>query len=83
MMRRYNLNVIVFQETKKESLPIKLIRVGVGKELSDWCAIPFVVLVGGLLVAWNLVEVQKVDFFVGNFFVSIHLMVWIVLRASN
>lgn len=59
---------------KKEALPSQWVRNATGWELLEWCAILTTRAAGGILVAWNPLEVGKVDEIVGNFSISICLV---------
>lgn len=45
-----------------------------GSKLSDWCTLPAIGTLGGILIVWDLMEVQKMDEIMGNYSVSIKLM---------
>lgn len=45
----------------------------VGKTLTGWCALPASGTSGGILIAWDPMEVNKMDEIVGNLSISIKL----------
>lgn len=68
---KFNPTILILQETKKECMCSRLVKSVVGNKLIGWCALPTCGISGGILIAWDLTEVTKLDEIVGNFSVSI------------
>lgn len=71
---RCNPLLLLLQETDKEVMSVKLVKSSIGPKLSEWCALPVNGTSGGILFTWDLVEVKKVDEWMGNFLVTIKLV---------
>lgn len=69
--RKYKLDLLVLQETKKEKISPWLMRSTVGRDLSSWCEIPSCGAAGGMLLVWDPLVVSKFDELVGYFSISI------------
>lgn len=68
-----NPNVVVIQETKKEELSGRLVRWILGPDLVEWCVVPMVGIVGGILCAWNPSSVSHSDKWIGSYSISVSL----------
>lgn len=55
-------DIVVLQETKKESISNRLVKWSVDRDLSKWCAIPTVGTAGGVLCAWNPKSLETSQF---------------------
>lgn len=58
---KYNPNMVILQETKKERIVPQLIQSAGGGDLLSWIDIPIIGAAGVLLLAWNPSVVRKVD----------------------
>lgn len=67
------LDIVLFQETKKEVVGDQFVRSSVGASLSEWCALPAIGTSGGIFLAWNPNVVRKKDFRLGC---SLFLFFW-------
>lgn len=66
-------DVVILHESKKEVVICCLVRWTLGMSLSEWTGIPSVGAVGGILLAWNPLSVDKVDEFIGQYSISFGL----------
>lgn len=71
---KYNSIVTMLQETKKDTMLQKLVKSSMGPKFSEWCVFPTIGTSGGILIAWDPLEVRKVDEIMGNFSLSIRLI---------
>lgn len=66
--------ILVLQETKKEVMNGHLVKSSMGLKLSEWCPLPAVSTLGGILIAWDPIEIRKVDELMGSYSVSIKVV---------
>lgn len=71
---KYDPTILILQETKKEDMNVHLVKSSMGPKLTEWCSLPVVGTSGGIIIAWDPLEVRKIDEIVGNFLVSIKLV---------
>lgn len=64
---------MIIQEINKECLCLRLVRSTVGPKLLEWCALPVCGTLGGILIAWDPMEVLRLDEIVGNYSISIKM----------
>lgn len=68
---KYNPTSLILQETKKENITLQLMKSSMGPKLTEWYALPACGTSRGILIAWDVFEIKKVNEIVGNFSVPI------------
>lgn len=52
-MSNFKLDLVLLQNTKREVMGDRLVRSSVGSVMSEWCALPTIGTLSGILLAWN------------------------------
>lgn len=71
---KYHLDMVIFQETKKDKIVPLLIRSLVGQNSFEWIDIPVVGVAGGMLMIWNPAVVRKVEDLKGEFSIAVRFV---------
>ena len=69
-LRNWKCDIVCLQETKLETLDRRIVRSLWGNPYVDWVFLEAVGTAGGVLLLWDKRVVEKLDSFVGRFFVS-------------
>ena len=71
LVKKENPDIIVFQETKKETIDWKVIAGIWGVRFKEWVWLPAIGRSGGILIAWDVRAVTKIESVVGSFTISV------------
>lgn len=73
MHSEYKSDVVILQETTKESIQPRLIHSAIGRDFSCWVDIPAIGVAEGILMAWNPAVIKE-DELIGNFSIYVRFV---------